>query len=461
MPIQQDQLSPLRTTVTFEDINTIPSARILHNGSDFIKCIAGAYKAINPIMRYYTTAGERASSYTMDSDYVLDIAYEQNTGKYYQIRHKLYSGSTYYLALDEIDDEGRIVGTIVENLDILPNGGVGATFNPLGVSGIVTFCVDDNTGAFIKVYDDVYRVSTVSGNFTPASGIYNESSPYIAVSSGIIQANGVSAFQFNETATKFLQYIVYDDNTQEVRLETLNITGSGAPTSSDRKVFLDIPDWEEHYNTAASGFSDVVDYVPCVHGVDHNTLFYFRKHGDTGRNLLKTDGTDGTISAGTTLDAPTADFVSNDVKEGDVLHLSYDVGGNPTIKVVEVTSVVDEDTVVISESITPDGSVSYEAYSNADQLQFNTDPDLSAFASVNVEDFSLRAGTSDTTNVIAEVINAWGDPLNGKTVNFIVTNGDGVVNPAQDTTNISGVATSQYSAGTTPGAVEISIIVSD
>ena len=459
MPIQQDQLSPLRTTVTYEDINSEPSSRILHNGSDFLKCIAGNYKPTSPIMRYYNTNGDRAAAYTMDSSYVLDISYDNTSNKYYQIRHKHVGGSNYRLALDEIDDEGRINSTIVENLDILPSGGSGITFSGIAQSGIVSLCVDDYNGAFVKVYEDVFRVA-LNGSYT-TSGVYNESSPYIALSSGIMPISGVYSFQYNETAGRFLEYVVYDSNTQEVKIQTLDITGSGAPTTSDRKVFLDIPDWEEHETTVATGYNSIVPYYPCLHGSDHDTLFYFRKNGSSNRNYLKTEGSDGTVAASTTFISATADFVANDVRQGDVIRLTYDESSTPVIKVVEITSVVDSDTVVISESINPDGTVGYKVYSNADLLQFNIDSSLSAFASVNVDDYSLRAGTSDVANVTAEVINAWGDPLNGKTVNFVITEGDGVVNPAQDTTNASGVANTVYNAGTTPGSVRIRATITD
>jgi hypothetical protein len=92
---------------------------------------------------------------------------------------------------------------------------------------------------------------------------------------------------------------------------------------------------------------------------------------------------------------------------------------------------------------------------------YNVDSLSTGFAAVNLEDVSLRAGTGASSNVYASAINVWGEPLNNKQVNFLITQGDGVLNPLVVNTNISGIATSLYTAGTVAGPVQIQIEVSD
>jgi hypothetical protein len=347
--IKQDQLDYIDTGVTFSSIYHVNTRRLVHNGSDIIRFRT---QDSSGILTYFTTAGQLASSYAMGEEDIFDISYERTQNRYYQVR---YNEDYTTLTLDRIDNEGQVISNIVNRLDILPYSGSYSDFSGLG---LITLAVDDNNGAFVKVLDDVYRVN-IAGSYNP-SVYYDETSPEIAVSSGVIPISGVASFQFNPTAGKFLQYITYDDNTEETMLKTLDITGSGSPSLSDRQVFLeaDLPSWNNAF----------------THGVDYTTLYYF-----------------------------------------------------------ESTSL----------------------------KRFNVDSSLSAFASINVDDASLRAGTSDTTTVRAEVINAWGDALEGKTVNFIVSQGDGVVSPSSDTTDVNGRATTTYQVGVTPGAVEITAIISD
>jgi hypothetical protein len=86
---------------------------------------------------------------------------------------------------------------------------------------------------------------------------------------------------------------------------------------------------------------------------------------------------------------------------------------------------------------------------------YSIDKTVPAFAGLNLLDTSLRAGTSETSTVVTEVISAWGDPLNAITVNYDITLGDGVINPANSNTNTSGISQTTYSVGTTPGNVTI------
>ena len=92
---------------------------------------------------------------------------------------------------------------------------------------------------------------------------------------------------------------------------------------------------------------------------------------------------------------------------------------------------------------------------------FNIDDRISAFMAVNAEDVTLPAGTSQQTFVNADVINAWGEFLNGKIVTFAVTAGDGAVSPSTDTTVGAGRATTQFTVGSTVGVSTITATVTE
>ena len=77
----------------------------------------------------------------------------------------------------------------------------------------------------------------------------------------------------------------------------------------------------------------------------------------------------------------------------------------------------------------------YYVDSSTNLQAFNIDSRISAFMAVNAEDISLPAGTANQTFVNADVINAWGEPLDGKDVTFQVTAGDGAVTPSTDTSS--------------------------
>ena len=80
---------------------------------------------------------------------------------------------------------------------------------------------------------------------------------------------------------------------------------------------------------------------------------------------------------------------------------------------------------------------------------------------VNAEDVTLPAGTSQQTFVNADVINAWGEELDGKVVTFAVTAGDGAVSPSSDTTVSGGRATTQFTVGSTVGVSTVTATVTE
>lgn len=92
---------------------------------------------------------------------------------------------------------------------------------------------------------------------------------------------------------------------------------------------------------------------------------------------------------------------------------------------------------------------------------FGLDDRLSAFMALNADDVSLPAGTAQSTTVRAEVINAWGEPLDGKNVVFSVTAGDGAVTPSTDVTVSGGLAESQFIVGSTVGISTVTSVVTE
>jgi len=92
---------------------------------------------------------------------------------------------------------------------------------------------------------------------------------------------------------------------------------------------------------------------------------------------------------------------------------------------------------------------------------FNFDDRISAFMAVNADDTTLPAGTAQSTLVNADVINAWGEALDGKDVTFQVTAGDGAVTPSTDTTISGGRATTQFTVGATVGVSTVTATVTE
>lgn len=103
----------------------------------------------------------------------------------------------------------------------------------------------------------------------------------------------------------------------------------------------------------------------------------------------------------------------------------------------------------------------YYVDSSNNLRSWNVDDRISAFMAVNASDVSLPAGTAQQTPVVAEVINAWGETLDGKTVTFAVTAGDGAISPSSDVTVSGGIAESQFTVGSTVGVSTITATVTE
>jgi len=102
----------------------------------------------------------------------------------------------------------------------------------------------------------------------------------------------------------------------------------------------------------------------------------------------------------------------------------------------------------------------YYVDSSVNLQAFNLDDRVSAFMAVNADDVTLPAGTAQETDVNADVINAWGEALDGKTVTFSVT-GDGAVTPSSDVTTGGGRATTQFTVGQTVGVSTVTATVTE
>ena len=102
----------------------------------------------------------------------------------------------------------------------------------------------------------------------------------------------------------------------------------------------------------------------------------------------------------------------------------------------------------------------YYVDSSEDLQAFNIDDRISSFMAVNAEDVTLPAGTAQETNVNADVINAWGEVVAGKTVTFSVS-GDGAVTPSSDTTDGVGRATTQFTVGASVGISTVTATVTE
>ena len=103
----------------------------------------------------------------------------------------------------------------------------------------------------------------------------------------------------------------------------------------------------------------------------------------------------------------------------------------------------------------------YYVDSSFDLQAFNIDDRVSAFMAVNAEDVTLPAGTAQDTPVNADVINAWGEALDGKTVTFVVSAGDGATAPSSDVTVSGGRATTTFTVGATVGVSTVTATVTE
>ena len=85
MAIAQDQLAGNNTLVTFEDFNNEKhSGIVFHDGKDIVKC-EFFDPPTDPRLAYYRTNGDKAVSYNLYSQYVVDISYDPVHDKYYEL----------------------------------------------------------------------------------------------------------------------------------------------------------------------------------------------------------------------------------------------------------------------------------------------------------------------------------------------------------------------------------------
>lgn len=185
---------------------------------------------------------------------------------------------------------------------------------------------------------------------------------------------------------------------------------------------------------------------------------------------------------------PTVDQIPTDgTSSFNWTHASA-IGGGPFLTYLEYesglnilhTKTIDEDTLInttltkevlldISDFSTNAYTVFYDQNdfdtlyyidSGTNLRAFNLDDRISAFMAVNAQDTTLPAGTAQSTSVNADVINAWGEALDGKDVTFQVT-GDGAVTPSTDTTISGGRATTQFTVGATVGVSTVTATVTE
>ncbi len=84
-----------------------------------------------------------------------------------------------------------------------------------------------------------------------------------------------------------------------------------------------------------------------------------------------------------------------------------------------------------------------------------------AFCNVVSAEKIMSAGTSTTSDVVATVLNVYGEPLSAKTVSFTVSAGDGAMTGTPTCTNASGIGSATYTVGTTVGTTTITATASD
>lgn len=209
-----------------------------------------------------------------------------------------------------------------------------------------------------------------------------------------------------------------------------------------------------------------------------NQLFKYANNISLGTE----DGTSAIIS--TTAQIPTNEVHSfNWTHESGVFgtdpfltYIDYDVG----LDLVQLKT-IDKDTL-LNESDTKELFLNISDYAtnryriffdqgdfdtlyyvdSSNNLQsWNIDDRISAFMAVNAEDVTLPAGTAQETDVNADVINAWGEVLDGKVVTFAVTAGDGAITPSSDTTVSGGRATTRFTVGSTVGVSTVTATVTE
>lgn len=355
------------------------------------------------------------------------------------------------LAIERVDEQGTVISGIVNTFDAIK--APEKTFSDV-ISGSVMITVNPSQIMFLKVFDRIYSFN--ANNIY--SGIVGSGTGGVTLSaSGLLPSSGINSFMYNDEDGGMLNYVQFDTNTQEVRYRTLSNTQP--PLAESKEVFLNIPDYQEQLTGTGTK-----PYEFFLHAADNTSLFYIRKNGNTQLNSTKTTGATGTFSAAGILTDTSQNFTTSSIKKGDNL-----IGTGGTINgqrflvknvisttSLELASPSDGNSIAMTA-----GTYAYKIMSGGELLQFNIDPDITAFTAINSDDYSLKAGTAEIANISVDVINAWGDPLSGKTVTFQLIQGDGALNPASDVTDVNGTATTQYTAGTQAGAVRVQVTVSD
>ena len=92
---------------------------------------------------------------------------------------------------------------------------------------------------------------------------------------------------------------------------------------------------------------------------------------------------------------------------------------------------------------------------------FNMEEDTASFCNVVSSKQIVGANTGEISTATAQVLNAYGDPLESKTVAFSVSSGDGSVSPSSDTTDALGEASTTYTVGSTVGTSSLRAVVTD
>ena len=92
---------------------------------------------------------------------------------------------------------------------------------------------------------------------------------------------------------------------------------------------------------------------------------------------------------------------------------------------------------------------------------FNIDETLAAFINLNSSDIVMPAGVGDTALITATVINCWGDPKQGKTVEFWISSGDGSVIPVDTETDSDGKCRAIFYAGANVGVTQVNAVVNE
>lgn len=92
---------------------------------------------------------------------------------------------------------------------------------------------------------------------------------------------------------------------------------------------------------------------------------------------------------------------------------------------------------------------------------FNLDGSLAAFINLNSSDIIMPAGIGDTALITASVINCWGEPMEGKSVEFWISSGDGSVIPIDLETDVLGKCRATFYGGSNVGVTQINAVVNE